>query len=128
MTTFRDFFGNSGVASDSAQVLRLVTWNIVFKVAARKKYIIQFYHAETAVFATRCFLAAMVAWAVEALAGLWAWEDLVHAVGMTSGLATMTTSRETAVTCKLTATFRAESGEVIRLADLDLGVRVTRTA
>jgi hypothetical protein len=70
----------------------------------------------------------MVTWAMEALTRLWTWEDLMHAFGVTPRLAAMTAPGKASVARKLASSFRAESDKVVRLADLDLCVRVPRAA
>jgi hypothetical protein len=68
----------------------------------------------------------MVTWAVEALTKLGTWEDFVHTLRVAPCLAAMTAPGKTPVARLLASSFRAKSGKVIRLADLDLGIRVSR--
>ena len=70
----------------------------------------------------------MVTRAVESLTRLGTWKDLMHTFGMTPRLAAMTAPGKTSIARKLASPFRAEPRKVIRLADLDLGLRVSRAA
>jgi hypothetical protein len=98
----------------------------MFGVRARQEYVIQQYEANTAVFAACCFLAPMATRAVEALTGLGTWEDLMYTFGITTCLAAITVPGKTSVARKLAPPFRTEPGKVVRLTDLDLGIRVSR--
>lgn len=119
---------NENLAYDFSEILQLETLNAIFRMAARKRYVVPPNHARTAVFAAGFLLATMIARLVEALARLWACEDLVHALRVASSLTSVTAVWEASITSKLASALRAEFGKVIGLGGFHLYIHVSRAA
>jgi hypothetical protein len=105
-----------------------VAGHVVLDVTAKKRNVVGGNHALAAIFTASRFLAWVIARHVPPLARLLASENRMHRFGMTSRLALVAALRKALGTCLHASTLGAEAHEVIRLADLENLVWMTRAA
>jgi hypothetical protein len=123
-----DFFRHNDIAMNAPKVQCPMAGDVVLYVTARKRNVVGGNHALAAILAADRFLTWMIARHVTSLARLLASENRMHRFGMTSRLALMAALCEALGTCLHAPTLGAEAHEVIRLADLENLVRMTRAA
>jgi len=128
VATARDRLIDDNVALDSLEILRQVTRNVVFEMAAWKLYVVQHDHASSAILATGWLLARMIARLMSALAGLFAFENIMHSFGMTSRLTSVSAIWEAVRTGFPANTFRAKLSKVVWLLDLNRSAHVPGAA
>jgi hypothetical protein len=123
-----NFFRHNDIAMNARKVQCPMAGDIVLDVTARKRNVVSGNHALAAIFTASRFLAWVIARHVTLLARLLASENRMHRFRMTSRLALMAALCEALRTCLHASTLGAETHEVIRLADLENLVRMTRAA
>ena len=72
------------IAFDAARILRLIAWNIILQMVACKVHIVQLHHTKTAILPTGLLLTTVVARGVKTLTRLRTFENVMHAIRMTS--------------------------------------------
>ena len=80
----RDSLLNTDIAFDTARILHLVAWNIILQMVALKVYIVQLHHTKTTILPTGLLLTTVVARGVKTLTRLRTFENVMHAIRMTS--------------------------------------------
>jgi hypothetical protein len=75
---------NTDIAFDAARILRLVAWNIILQMVAWKVYLVQLHHTKTTILPTGLLLTIVVARGVKTLTRLRTFENVMHAIRMTS--------------------------------------------
>jgi hypothetical protein len=80
----RNLLLNTDIAFDAARILRLVAWNTILQMVAWKVYIVQLHHTKTTILPTGLLLTTVVAGGVKILTRLRTFENVMHAIRMTS--------------------------------------------
>lgn len=118
MAAVRDHRRQSDIAVEIVDIKSSVARHAMLDVATRKLCMVNLDHALAAIFVTRWLLTKMIAGFVSTLTWLRALEHVVHGLGVTLRLTSLSTSK--AVGASLHATsFRTESGEAFRLLSLN---------